>query len=351
MPKPRVIIADADASYINPLQLKFVEEFFEEIDLELITEETYFNELFSTPQKADALVVSEDFYDSDLQRHNIGCIFLMTEQQEEDQTDELKVNRIFKYTSIKEIFNEIIGKCEGLHKKDAKKKECQIILVDSACGGTGKTTVALGISACLTKNYKRVLYINAGRLQTFQRVLNNQTPISSANVYAKLASPSDSIYEDIKHTIRKEQFSYLPPFKAAIMSLGLSYSVFEKIAMAAKRSSDYDFVVIDTDTAFDDDKAHLLNVADKVLIVTDQSEAAVFATNMLISNINGINSEKYYFICNDFNKGRDNALISPKTELKFSVNEYIDHMDHYDNLKYEDYAKNAGIQRVAFLVM
>ena len=72
---------------------------------------------------------------------------------------------------------------------------------------------------------------------------------------------------------------------------------------------------------------------------------------MLISNINGINSEKYFFICNDFNKGRDNALISSKTELKFSVNEYIDHMDHYDNLKYEDYAKNAGIQRVAFLVM
>lgn len=351
MPKPRVIIADTDASYINPLQLKFVEEFFEKIDLEIITEETYFNELFSTSQKAEALVVSEDFYDSTLQRHNIGCIFLMTEQQEEDQTDGLKVNRIFKYTSIKEIFNEIIGKCEGLHLKDAKKKECQIILVDSACGGTGKTTVALGISACLTKNYKRVLYINAGRLQTFQRVLNNQTPISSANVYAKLASPSDSIYEDIKHTIRKEQFSYLPPFKAAIMSLGLSYSVYEKIAVATKKSSDYDFIVIDAEPSFDDDEAKLLNIADKVLIVTDQSEASVFATNILVSNINGINSEKYFFICNDFEKDRDNALISPKMSLKFSVNEYVEHMDHYDNLSCDEYSKLTGIQRTAVLVM
>ncbi len=351
MPKPRIIVADADASYINPLQLKFVEEFFEEIDLELITDEIYFNELFSTPQKAEALVVSEDFYDSTLQRHNIGCIFLMTEQQEEDLTDELRVNRIFKYTSIKEIFNEIIGKCEGLHSQDAKKKECQIILVDSACGGTGKTTIALGISACLTKNYKRVLYINAGHLQTFQRVLNNQTPISSANVYAKLANPSESIYEDIKHTIRKEQFSYLPPFKAAIISLGLSYSVYEKIAVAAKKSGDYDFIVIDTEPFFDDEKAKLLNMADKVLIITNQSEASVFATNILVSNINGINSEKYFFICNDFKKDRDNALISPKMTLKFSVNEYVEHMEHYDNLLCVDFGKFIGIQRVAYLLI
>lgn len=351
MPKPRVIIADADASYIIPMQRKFVEEFFEEIDLELITDETYFNELFSTPQKAEALVVSEGFYDSTLQRHNIGCIFLMAEQQEEDQTDELRVNRIFKYTSIKEIFSEIIGKCEGLHSQDAKKKECQIILVDSACGGTGKTTVALGISVCLTRNYKRVLYINAGRLQTFQRMLNNQTPISAANVYEKLTNPSKSIYEDIRHTIRKEQFSYLPPFKAAIISLGLSYSLYEKIAVAAKKSNDYDYIIVDADSAFDNDNATLLSIADKVIIVTKQTEAAVYSTNLLVSNINGVNSEKYYFICNDFDKDKDNAIISPQLTLKFSINEYIYHMNHCDTMACEELGENAGMQKTAFLIM
>lgn len=351
MARPRIIIADKDESYIVHLQQKFVDEFFDKIDLELITDESYFNELFSVPQEADTLVVSEDFYDSSIQRHNIGSIFLMTERQDEDHTDELKVNRILKYTSTKEVFNEIIGKCEGLHSQNSGKKECQIILVDSACGGTGKTTVALGISACLTKNYKRVLYINAGRLQTFQRVLNNRTPISSASVYAKLANPSESIYEDIKHTIRIEQFSYIPPFKAAIISLGLSYSVYEKIALAAKKSNDYDYIVIDADTAFDDFKAQLLNMADKVLVITDQSEASVYATNMFVSNINGINNEKYFFICNDFNKEKYNALISPKMALKFSVNEYIEHIEHYDNLSFDGFSISAGVQRTAFLVM
>ena len=120
----------------------------------------------ASPQKADILVVSEELYDTSLQRHNISNIFLMTEQYEENQTAELNVNRIFKYTSIKEIFNEITGKSASALKIQKERQEPKIVLVYSACGGTGKTTIALGIAAALTQNYKKVLYINAARLQT-----------------------------------------------------------------------------------------------------------------------------------------------------------------------------------------
>ena len=63
MSRPRIIIADTDVNYIQSLQLKFIEEFFEKIDLEIITEREYFDELFSVPQKAEILVVSEDLYE------------------------------------------------------------------------------------------------------------------------------------------------------------------------------------------------------------------------------------------------------------------------------------------------
>lgn len=352
MQRPRVIIADTDVSYIHPLQQKFIEEFFEEIDLELISDRSYFDSLFTVPQTADVLIVSEGLYDSNLQRHNIGSIFVMTEQPyEEDSTGDLKVTPVFKYTSIKEIFNEITGKSEALQINGKQKQGCRIILVDSASGGVGKTTLALGISMSLTRTYKRVLYINAARLQSFQRILSNQAPISAGSVYAKMANATQSIYNEIKHVIRKEQFSYLPPFKASLISVGLSYSIYEKIAVSAKKSEDYDYIVVDADTVFDDDKANLLGVADKVIIVTDQSAAAVFATNVLVENINGVNSEKYCFICNNFDKDGDNTLISPNLSLKFTVSDYVEHMDHYDFLRCDDFAKNPGIQRTAFLVM
>ena len=353
MAKPRIIIADTDSNYIIPLQLKFVEDFFEKIDLEIITDKDFFDDVFSISQHADILVVSEDLYDSSMQRHNIAHIFLMTEQYEEESTADLRVDRIFKYTSIKEIFNEIISKCgEVLRLERDIKQATQVVLFYSASGGTGKTTAAMGVSASLTKNYKKVLYINAARLQSFQHMLENPAPITAADVYAKLSGDSlENVYADIKHVIRKERFSYLPPFKAALMSLGLRYSVFGDIIKSVRKSGDFDFIIVDADAAFDEDKAELINLADKVVIVTNQTNTAVSATNTLVANINGLNSDKYLFVCNNFDKLQSNALISPKISLKFTVSEYIDHFRFYEQMKLDDILKESSIQRVAFLII
>ena len=223
MTKPKVIIADEDVNYIIPLQFKFVSDFFNKIELEIISDRNYFEKFFSRPQNAEILIVSDELYDSSLQRHNIANIFVMMEQLEEGDTGDLNVNRLFKYTSIKEIFNEIVGKsAAALSISDIEKKETQIVLVTSAAGGVGKTTVAMGIAASLSKNYKRVLYINASHLQVYQHMLENPSAITGSDVYAKLAAASEDIYSEIKHVIRKETFSYLPPFKAARMPLSAS---------------------------------------------------------------------------------------------------------------------------------
>lgn len=352
MVKPRIIIADTDNNYIIPLQLKFVEDFFEQVDLEIISDSNYFDDLFSIPQSADILIVSDELYTKSLQKHNISHVFVMNEQFEEDQTGDLNINHIFKYTSIREIFNEIIGKSADVLKiGNVSKQETQILLVYSASGGTGKTTVAMGISASLTKNYKKILYINAAHLQVFQHMLENHSAITDSDVYARLSSPTDTIYNDIKHVIRKELFSYLPPFKAALISLGLNYSVFEKIIASAKKSGEYDFIIVDADVSFDEDKAALFNIADKVIILTTQSFSSVLATNILVSNVNGANTDKYIFVCNNFDKESENALIFPNIAPKFSVSEYIEHFRHYENMKPDDLSKESSIQKTAFLIV
>jgi len=351
MERPRVIIADTDASYILPLQLKFVKDFFDQIDLEIITDEKYFEELFLKPQKAEILIVSAALYDSSLQRHNIANIFMMMEENEKGDTAELNIARLFKYTSIKEIFNEIVGKSAGVLNIESKKDETQIVIVTSANGGAGKTTIALGICSCLAKNYKRVLYINAGRLQSFQHMLDNQTNISSLEVYTKIANPNEQVYSEIKHIIRKEIFSYLPEFKAALMSVGLKYSVYEQIALSAKKSNDFDFIVIDAESTFDEEKTRLLDIADKVIVVTEQSVCAVNAVNRFVSNINGANSDKYVFVCNKFKKEEYNALILPDMVLKFSINEYVDNFEVNGTITCDELSQKIGIQKVSFLAL
>ena len=151
--------------------------------------------------------------------------------------------------------------------------------------------------------------------------------------------------------IRKEIFSYLPPFKASLLSLGLDYSIYEQIILSAKKSGDFDFIIVDADTTFDEEKAKLLNTADKVVVVTRQNLSAVLATNVLVANINGISAEKYIFLCNDFDKEEDNALIAPNLSPKFTVSDYIEHFGHYEKMKPDDLSRENGIQRAAFLIL
>lgn len=352
MIKPRVIIADEDESYIVPLQLKFVKDFFNKIDLEIISDKEYFNELFSRPQNVDVLIVSDALYDSSLQKHNISNIFVMMEQLEEGGTGDLNINRMFKYTSIKEIFNEIVGKSAGaLNIGIVEKKETQIILVTSASGGVGKTTVAMGISSCLAMNYKRVLYINASRLQSFQTLLNNKTAISEQEIYKDLFKTDVDVYKCIKHTIRKEVFDYIPAFKAALAVLRLNYDIYEKIAVSVQKSHDYDFVIIDAENTFDEHKLKLMDLADKVIIVTEQDMHSVEATNDLISNINFANSEKYFFVCNKFCKERNNSLVSSAITLKFSVCEYIEELTDIERDDLNKISKSNGIKKVSYILV
>lgn len=350
--KPRIIIADTDENYIAPLQLKFAKELHDQVDLEIITQRAYFEELFSKPQKAEILVVSDDLYNPNLLRHNLDHIFLMQEQPNESQEADMRVTRLFKYSSIVAIFNDILGKSlESLNNSISKKKKTQIILVTSAAGGVGKTTIAMGIAANLTQNYKKVLYINAARLQTFQYLLENKAPISSTDIYEKILNVKKITYEDIRHIIRKERFYYLPPFKAALISLGLKYVVFYDIILSAKKNGEYDFVIVDTDAIFDEESAKMMDCADKVIVVTKQEMSSVFATTSLVSNINNIDTEKYMFVCNDFNKEKINAFTSQETLAAFTVDEYVEHFDYCKKVNLSMFAEINGIRRIAFRIM
>lgn len=352
MARPRIILADTDVQYLLSIQLKFVEEFFEKIDLEIITDQEYFENLFMLPQRADVLVVSENLYTVSLQKHNISHVFMMTEQQEEEGTQDLKVTKIYKYTSIKEIFNIIAGKAANdLNVEETGKKGSQIVVVTSAAGGVGKTTVAMGLAAALSKNYKKVLYLNTERIQSFQYLLKNESPIGNNDIYMKLIQNDMTVYEDIKHVIRTELFSYFPPLKAATMSLGIERNVFRNLAVQARKSQDYDFIIIDTDSAFDELKTELLELADKVVLVLKQTKNAIYSTKELIKNINGTGTEKYSIVCNDYAPQCSGALHEYDELMQLQIGEYIEHTEDFEAMMAAEYLNIPGFSKIAYMLL
>lgn len=352
MKRPRIVLADSNREYINTIQLRFIEEFFNAIDLEVITDRNYFNSFFTVPQRIDILVISDDFYNNTISRHEIGKTFLLTEDDENQEYDDTGIVKIYKYSHIKAIFNEIFNKAGKILLPDSQEEsqKPQIITVTSASGGTGKTTVAMGLAASLSRNFKKVLYINCDRLQNFSYMLQNPAVITGNELYSSLNVARGAYYDELKHVIRTELFSYLPPFKASLLSLGISPGIFRKIAEVARDSGNFDFVVLDTDHVFNDSKAELLNISDKVIIVVKQTRSSAVATNALINEISGINNDKYIFVCNDFNVYADNSLVSQKTPAHFKIDEYIDHIENCENLIGSELVDQPGLNRIAFLI-
>lgn len=199
-------MADTDESYVIPLQKKFAELFADKIDLEIITDKDYFNQLFSLSQHADILLVSDTLYNSGLKKHDIRHLMILSEHYEPGQTDELDICRLFKYTSVREIFNEITGRCKDtLYAEQDAGKETKIILITSASGGVGKRVLH---SACVVVwnviirntvcecGSASVVSVDAGKRRADQRCFGLCGSVGE----------SWQVYRIVRHVIRKEGF-------------------------------------------------------------------------------------------------------------------------------------------------
>lgn len=358
MGKPRIIIADTDLSYITLLELKFVEELFDKVNLEVITDKEYFDSLFLTPQKAEVLIVSDEFYRDTLAIHNdIDNIFLITENNGGGQSGDKNVIEIYKYSNVNVIYGQIAGASALGAKASANSapRKSQIILFFSAAGGVGKTLLSMSVAAALANQFRSVLYINAGHLQTFQQHLRQQGAIMSIDTYARLTAKNVSAYPAVKESIRKEGFSYVPPFKASLVALGMSYTVYEALAASAKKTGEYDYIIVDAETAFHEANVSLLNAADRVVFVMNQNESSVAAANMMADNINGLNSDKHIFICNNFDKNKNNAVVAMNKGLKFSIDEYVEHVNGNGEtgreVSFGEMADNESVKKIAMFLM
>ncbi|MBQ5560728.1 MAG: AAA family ATPase [Lachnospiraceae bacterium] len=346
MNKPRIVIVDEDLNYILPLQFKFMSEYFEKVDVEIITDMKYCNLFFSKPQNIDVLVMAEKLYTREIQLHNISKqIILCEEKMIENRIDENTV-KISKYSNINELFSCIVGNSKQIfNQSSAGKKETKIISVISACGGTGKTTIAMGICEALEEQNMKALYINASRLQNFNYYLKNKNEIRDYSCYVALNRKDANAYRCVKNYIEKEKFFFLPPFKAALMSVGLNYDVFDRIAVSAKAENDFDYIVFDIEDSFDNEKTKLLDASNCVIVVTQEDDRVVYCTNELVSNLSIGDASKYFFVENKYNAIEE---IEEK-EKKYKVDDKIEYFDK-NNMKKEREKLKSSIRKIVYLL-
>lgn len=347
MNKPFVVLADLDANYLVPLEDKLTEELYDQIELEIITDKQYFDEFFSTPRKIDTLIICSSLFSQNLLRHNITDFFVLTEDANDIESSE-NITRIFKYSSTKEIFNQILYKNKEILNVQFSHKETEVIVVTSAVGGSGKTTLSLALCENLARNHKRVFYFSTDIMQGFAYYLQNKTALS--NDIVRVFSESDEkLYSGVMPYLRNEGFTYLPPFSRNILSMGLENKIYNRLIEAVKSAKDFDYIVVDTDLNLDESKAEMIQKADKVIITVLQDAYSTYKTEYLVKNMDCRNNEKFVFVCNAFRRDIDNEYMLSSIGQQFIITEYVDELAAHKKHSLDSFAELTGIRNLAYI--
>lgn len=348
MGKPFVVLADLDATYLVPLEDKLTEELYDQIELEIITDKGYFDYFFSTPKRIDTLIISSSLYSQDLNRHNITDIFVLTEDAEEHKSAD-NVTHIFKYSSTKEIFNQVLYKNKEMLNVQFSHKETQVVVVTSAIGGAGKTTLSLALAQSLSRSHKRVLYLSTDMMQSFGYYLQNKNTLP--NDFSKAFGGSDErLCGAVMPYLRNEGFTYLPPFGRTILSLGLEFGIYNRMVKAMRAAKEFDYIIVDTDMQLDQAKAELINGADKVIVAVLQDEYSTCKTEFLIRNIDCRNNEKFVFVCNKFRRDINNDYMASPVGQQFIIAEYIDDIPLHQQHSLDSFTETSGIRNLAYVL-
>ena len=212
MKKQVVILADRNyEQYLMMLQLKFVEEKSDEVELVVITDQAYYQEYFSMPRSAGVLIVDSSWYEPDIHRHTLAHVFVLGEKSAKSD----RAVFINKYSSAKDIYNEVVSLSPDVFRRASQQRGTQVVAVSSA----------MALSKCLAENYKRVLYLDAEEIQNFHFFLSDRSELPPSAV--RIFSHADSqMLQELTPYLKTESFSYIPPLSVALSSAGAETAVY-----------------------------------------------------------------------------------------------------------------------------
>lgn len=324
MAKPVVVLADLDEDYVGPLECKLLKELRETVTLEVITSQEYFDSYFSMPHDTEVLLISSDLYSDVLEKQNIEKLIVLTEERDFIETGNLHADYVYKYINLSHIFDKIINSCESLRPRTLDQRDSEVLLFFSPVGGSGKTTTAIATASYFQETYKRVLFLNAEYIQTFKCLLPNgkNAPNSIVNTIARM---NDASFKELLDYIESDCFDYFPPLRAGLVTFGLEFEFFARLIETVKESNKYDYIIVDTDSVFNDDKTDLFNLADKVIVTLTQDRLSLFKAESFLDNLDSADREKYHFVCNKYKSEEDNAFAGSSNGSGIVLDGYIEY--------------------------
>jgi cellulose biosynthesis protein BcsQ len=316
-----IVLADTDEDFLEPLEKRFLETCPDDTNIIIITEEEYLHSFFGTQRIIDILVIHEELYSHELEKHNIASSFILTKEKPDSPGEDTFPKKIYLYSTIKEIYNEIY-EASPLNTSQRNANAAKSIMVYSPIGGIGKTFAAMGLSAALTKAHKKVLFLSVEPLQSFSFFLTDPKCLDKVFIN-QLNARNSQFLRNLGTGIGCEFFDYMLPLPQSDSVFSTKLEKYQHYIHIVKEYGEYDFIVVDSPSDFTAEKSAMMAFCDKTVLLLGQHLMDVHKFERFLATIDHSNTGKFIFLCNKYDGTAKNHILNSDIRTQITISDYI----------------------------
>lgn len=331
----KILIACRDEDYLMMLAEKLYLELDNSIQVNAISDYEYlFRYINQEKPEEQILILGQEYYLDNLELSGFDCIVLLDENEKMMRVVNsrfvtinpfLKLDAIYDFITSQTLLKDVLEK--------TKKKDTRLIAVYSPIGGSGKTTVAYGLSMAFAKAYKKVLYINPAPLQDFGFLFQNPDSLEP-KLERMIAKQDGGTISLLLEAIRNYGFDYLPPARMSFATLGISLKDYVYVITELKRINKYDYIVIDMMSEFNVEMAQMIGQADQIVCIGLQDAYSAFRIKRFLDNIDAADMSRYIFLCNKYDEKHKDYMTNSSIKVKKQI-AYMPELEQADKLTEE----------------
>lgn len=276
--KVKIGIIENDVLYLDRLIQSFSNKYAEKIEFFSYTKVDSFLEDYQQ-KRFDIVLLSSDFtVPEEITNSQMGYGYLVN-QNDIDSVNE--VVAIGKYQDLDSLYKQIISLYASNDsnvkiKQNASGNNCKTLLVTSASGGVGTSTMALAIAKNLTNRSKKVLYLNLEKNAGAEIHLQPTGRNTFSDIIYLLKSNKSNIALKMEGIVEKSEagFFYFTPCHNILDMMEFNKACADKLLKELYIICDYDYIVIDTKVELDEMGIGLLDYAEAIYLVTDGTQVS-----------------------------------------------------------------------------
>jgi cellulose biosynthesis protein BcsQ len=285
-----MIIADFNESYTKGLSEYINSYHSTAFTVNCFTKVDSFKRYMEQQPSVDVLLISPDFIELSKGYAAIKLSLILSEGVLEMEHPGFQA--VNKYSTGEKLISDVLHLYSKLDTSDMRalsySKKAELVGVYSPSGGVGKTTIATALSMQCTELGLSCFYLNLEAIQSTGVFFNSDSKRNLSYVFYYLKEKSKNLsfkLDGVKSTDADLGVQYFNPPESPLEYGEIDPDELEQLIQAIKNMGCYDYVFIDMSNAFDLKNYRVMNLCDRIVLLTLQEPVSIHKNRYLYNEL------------------------------------------------------------------